>query len=202
MIRRPMIIAAAGAALALLGLQVVAVAPSGAAESHSQAEPYCTIAGSIAPTPGLTYESKPTTYELDGTMDCTSDAPSHGTVTGTGKGMTGCFAGSSTALLKVAWDNGTVSTISAQLGEFGYGTGGHGMVDEGTFHGSGVSWAGAGRRPAPRSAAPAASQVLPVRRLHVFPLPLRALTKLRPREDWGFFGPGHRLGGCGRRRRR
>ena len=158
MIRRPMIITAAGAALALLGLQVVAVAPSGAAESHSQAEPYCTIAGSIAPTPGLTYESKPTTYELDGTMDCTSDAPSHGTVTGTGKGMTGCFAGSSTALLKVAWDNGTVSTISAQLGEFGYGTGGHGMVDEGTFHGSGV-YLGWGRAAARAEERCASSQV-------------------------------------------
>ena len=138
MIRRPMITAVAGVALGLFGLQVVPLSPSGAAESASPWGSYCTIAGSIAPTPGLTYESKPTTYQLNGTMDCTADEPAHGTVTGTGKGTTGCFAGSSTALLKVAWDNGTVSTINAQLGEFTYGTGGHGTVEEGTFEGSHV----------------------------------------------------------------
>ncbi|HEV8627566.1 MAG TPA: hypothetical protein VG034_24270 [Acidimicrobiia bacterium] len=137
MIRRPMMIAFAGAALGLIGVQVVGVSPSGAAES-SPRESYCTLAGSIAPDPGITYESKPTTYRLNGTMDCTADEPAHGTVTGTGKGTTGCFGGSSTALLKVAWDNGTVSTVNAQLGEFMYGTGGHGMVDEGTFKGSHV----------------------------------------------------------------
>jgi hypothetical protein len=137
MIRR-MMTAVTGVALGLFGLQVVAVSPSGAAESAGPWGSYCTIAGSIAPTPGLTVESKPTTYQLDGTMDCTSDEPTHGTLTGTGKGTTGCFGGSSTALLDVAWDNGTVSTISAQLGEFTYGTGGHGTVDKGTFHGSHV----------------------------------------------------------------
>lgn len=137
MIRR-MMTAVAGVALGLFGLQVVAASPSGAAESAGPWGSYCTIAGSIAPTPGLTYESKPTTYQLNGTMDCTSDEPTHGTVTGTGEGTTGCFGGTSTALLDVAWDNGTVSTIRAQLGEFTYGTGGHGTVDEGTFHGSHV----------------------------------------------------------------
>jgi len=157
MIRRPMM-TAAGAAFALFGLQVFAVSPSGAAESHSSWGSYCTIAGSIAPTPGLTYESKPTTYELNGTMDCTDDEPAHGTLTGTGKGTTGCFGGSSTALLKIAWDNGTVSTISAQLGEFGYGTGGHGAVDEGTFHGSHV-YLGWGRAAARAEERCASSQV-------------------------------------------
>jgi hypothetical protein len=137
MIRR-MMTALAGGALGLFGLQVVAVSPSGAAESAGPWGSYCTIAGSIAPTPGITVDSKPTTYQLNGTMDCTADEPTHGTVTGTGKGTTGCFGGSSTALLDVAWDNGTVSTISAQLGDFTYGTGGHGTVDEGTFHGSHV----------------------------------------------------------------
>jgi hypothetical protein len=133
MIRRPMITAVAAVAFGLSGLQVVAVSPSGAAESPRDS--YCTLAGSIAPDPGITYDSKPTTYQLNGTMDCTADEPAHGTVTGTGKGTTGCFGGSSTALLKVAWDNGTASTINVQLGEFTYGTGGHGMVDEGTFEG-------------------------------------------------------------------
>ncbi|HYH50259.1 MAG TPA: hypothetical protein VEG38_12005 [Acidimicrobiia bacterium] len=136
MIRRRMITAVAGVAVALFGLQAVGVSPSGAAESPR--ESYCTLAGSIAPDPGITYESKPTTYQFTGTMDCTADEPAHGTVTGTGKGTTGCFGGTSTALLKVAWDNGTESTINAQLGEFTYGTGGHGMVEEGTFEGSGV----------------------------------------------------------------
>ena len=138
MIRHRLTTAVAGMSLALFGLQVAAVSPSGAAESSAPSESYCTMAGSIAPTPGLTYEARPTTYRLQGTMDCTADEPAHGIVTGTGKGTTGCFAGSSTALLKVAWDNGTASTISAQLGEFTYGTGGHGMVDEGTFEGDHV----------------------------------------------------------------
>jgi hypothetical protein len=156
--RRPMMSAVAGVALGLLGLQVVTVSPSGAAESASPWGSYCTLAGSIASAPGLTYEAKPTTYQLSGTMDCTADEPAHGTVTGTGKGTTGCFAGSSTALLKVAWDNGTVSTINAQLGEFTYGTGGHGMVDEGTFEGSHV-YLGWGRQAARAEERCANSQV-------------------------------------------
>jgi hypothetical protein len=157
MIRRPMITAFAGVALGLFSLQAVSVSPSGAAESSSQ-QSYCTMAGSIAPDPGITYEPRPTTYQLNGTMDCTADQPSHGTVTGTGKGTTGCFGGSSTALLKVAWDDGTVSTINAQLGEFTYGTGGHGMVDEGTFEGNGV-YLGWGRHAARAEERCANSQV-------------------------------------------
>jgi hypothetical protein len=136
MIRR-MMTAFAGAALGLFALQLVGVSPSGAAESRPP-DSYCDLAGSIAPDPGLSYESKPTTYQLNGTMDCTADQPTHGTVTGTGKGTTGCFGGTSSALLKVAWDNGTVSTINVQLGEFMYGTGGHGMVEEGAFKDLGV----------------------------------------------------------------
>jgi len=108
---------------------------------------YCTIAGSIAPTPGISYEAKATTYQLNGTMDCTSEEPSHGAVTGTGTGTTGCFGGSSAAVLKIAWDNGTVSTVNAQLGDFMYGTGGQGMVDEGTFEGDHV-YLGWGRQAA------------------------------------------------------
>jgi hypothetical protein len=158
MIRRPMMTAVAGVALGLFGLQVVAVSPSGAAESASPPESYCTMAGSIAPTPGITYESRPTTYQLNGTMDCTADEPAHGNVTGTGRGTTGCFAGSSTALLKVAWDNGTVSTVNAQLGEFMYGTGGHGMVEEGTFEGSHV-YLGWGRQAARAEERCASSEV-------------------------------------------
>ena len=130
------------AATGLIGLQVLAVSPSGAAESDRGMGSYCTIAGSIAPDPGITYEAKATTYQLNGTMDCTSEELSHGTVTGTGTGTTGCFAGSSAAVLKVVWDNGTASTISAQLGDFGYGTGGYGTVTEGTLKDShvGLGW--------------------------------------------------------------
>jgi hypothetical protein len=147
MIRRRIVTAVAGMALGLFGLQIVAVSPSGAAESAGPWGSYCTMAGSVAPAPGLTYESRPTTYQLDGTLDCTADEPAHGTVTGTGKGTTGCFGGSSTALLRVAWDGGTVSTISAELGEFTYGAGGHGMVDHGTFEGDHV-YLGWGRQAA------------------------------------------------------
>lgn len=158
MIRRRVITAVAGVALGLSAFQLVALSPSGAAESASPWGSYCTMAGSIAPTPGLTYESRPTTYQLNGTLDCTADEPAHGTVTGTGKGTTGCFAGSSTALLKVAWDNGTVSTVNAELGEFTYGSGGHGMVDNGTFEGDHV-YLGWGRQAARAEERCASSQV-------------------------------------------
>jgi len=157
MIRRPMITAAA-VTLGLFGLQFVAPSPSGAAESASPWGSYCTMAGSIAPTPGFTYESKATTYQLNGTLDCTADEPAHGTLTGTGKGTTGCFAGSSTALLKVVWDNGTASTINAQLGDFMYGTGGQGMVEHGTFDGDHV-YLGWGRQAARAEERCANSQV-------------------------------------------
>src|SRR5262249_51652821 len=115
-------------------------------------------AGSVTPTPGVTYEAKDTTYQLNGTMDCTADEPAHGTLTGTGQGTTGCFAGASQALLKIAWDNGTTSTVKAQLGDFAYGTGGHGMVDEGTFKGDHVHF-GWGREAARAEERCANSQV-------------------------------------------
>ena len=139
---RRVMTALTAAAMGLIGVQVLAVSPSGAAESDSGMGSYCTIAGSIAPNPGISYEAKATTYQLNGTMDCTSEEPSHGTVTGTGTGTTGCFGGSSAAVLEIAWDNGTASTVSAQLGDFGYGTGGYGTVTDGTFKDShvGLGW--------------------------------------------------------------
>jgi hypothetical protein len=130
------------AATGLIGLQVLAVSPSGAAESDGGMGSYCSIAGSIAQKPGIGYEAKATAYELTGTMDCTSEELSHGTVTGNGTGTTGCFGGSSAAVLKIVWDNGAVSTVSAQLGDFGYGTGGYGTVTEGMLKDShvGLGW--------------------------------------------------------------
>ena len=139
---RRVMTALTAAAMGLIGVQLLAVSPSGAVESDSGMGSYCTIAGSIAPNPGISYEAKATTYQLNGTMDCTSEEPSHGTVTGTGTGTTGCFGGSSAAVLKIAWDNGTASTVSAQLGDFGYGTGGYGTVTEGMLKDShvGLGW--------------------------------------------------------------
>jgi len=126
----------------LLGLQGLAAPPSGAADSGGGMGSYCTIAGSIAPDPGIGYEARATTYRLQGTMDCTSEELSHAAVTGTGTGTTGCFGGSSAAVLKMVWDNGMVSTVSAQLGDFGYGTGGYGTVTDGMLKDShvGLGW--------------------------------------------------------------
>src|SRR5436190_20345401 len=96
MIRRPMMTAVAGVALGLFGLQDVAVSPSGAAESASSRVSYCTMAGAIAPTPGITYESRRTTYNLHGPKHRTADDPPAGTVTDSGEGAAGGVAGSST----------------------------------------------------------------------------------------------------------
>lgn len=102
----------------------------------------CSIAGSVAPAPGVAYAPQSGTYQLQGTMDC-ADA-GHGTMTGTGTGTIGCFGGESTATLTVAWDGNKTSTMKVQLGDFTYGTGGFGTVDDGLFKGGRV-WLGWGR---------------------------------------------------------
>jgi hypothetical protein len=107
---------------------------AGAADQQS----VCSIAGSVAPAPGAGYAPQSGTFELKGTMDCSSETPSHGTLTGTGTGTIGCLGGSSTALLTVAWDGGQTSTMKVQLGDFLYGTGGYGSVDNGAFSGGSV----------------------------------------------------------------
>lgn len=118
----------------VFSLVALLATPAGAAESAA----LCTIAGAVAPTPGVGYAPQSGTYELKGTMDCTSDSPSHGEMTGTGTGTIGCLGGSSTATLTVAWEGGQTSTMKLQLGDATYGTGGFGTVDEGEFKGAGV----------------------------------------------------------------
>lgn len=114
---------------------VLAPAPrAGAADDHS----LCSIAGSVAPAPGAGYAPQTGTFAVKGTMDCTSDAPTHGDMTGTGTGTIGCLGGSSTATLTVAWDGGQTSAMKVQLGDLTYGTGGYGTVDDGVFNGSHV----------------------------------------------------------------
>ncbi|MEW6476406.1 MAG: hypothetical protein AB1679_29440 [Actinomycetota bacterium] len=123
----------AAGAFVLSALAVV-VPPADAADSWT----VCSIAGSVAPTPGVAYAPQEGKYDLKGTMDCTSDNPSHGEVTGTGTGTVGCLGGSSTATLTVAWEGGKTSTMKVQIGDFTYGTGGHGTVEDGEFKGSHV----------------------------------------------------------------
>ena len=115
---------------------VLGFAPGSARAADSHA--LCSIAGSVAPAPGVGYTPQSGTFTLDGTLDCSSDAPTHGTLTGQGTGTIGCLGGSSTALLKVVWDGGQTSMMKVQLGDFTYGTGGFGTVDDGVFNGSHV----------------------------------------------------------------
>jgi hypothetical protein len=123
-------------AVGLVFLSVILCWPvmAGAAEKPA----LCSIAGSVAPAPGVGYTPQSGTFNLTGTLDCSSDAPSHGTMTGTGTGTIGCLGGSSTALLTVAWDGGQTSTMKVQFGDVTYGTGGYGTVDDGAFKSSQV----------------------------------------------------------------
>lgn len=131
-----------------VGLLVPGALPAGAEPRAPSGEgdtpTFCTIAGSVAPTPGIGYVPSAGTYELAGTMDCTSESPRHGEMKGTGTGTLGCSGGTSTALLNVAWDNGKTSTMKVQFRDFADGTGGYGTVDEGEFAGSqvGLGWGG------------------------------------------------------------
>lgn len=107
----------------------------------------CSIAGAVTPTPGVSYAPQEGKWELKGTMDCTSSTPTHGDVTGTGTGMVGCLGGQSVGTLTVAWDGDKTSVMKVQFGDFTYGTGGHGTVDDGEFKGAHV-WLGWGREAA------------------------------------------------------
>jgi hypothetical protein len=128
-------------AISLVACSMIAVsAPHAGAEDSPSG---CTIAGGVGQKPGVAYAPQSGTYEIQGVMDCTSSTPAHGVVNGTGTGTIGCLGGSSTAVLNVAWDGGQASTMNVQLGDFTYGTGGYGTVDDGIFKGSrvAVSWA-------------------------------------------------------------
>jgi hypothetical protein len=122
------------AGLFFFSLIAVGAPPAGAAEDSA----LCSIAGSVAPAPGVGYAPQSDTFEVKGTLDCSSDAPSHGTMTGSGTGTIGCLGGSSTALLTVDWGAGQTSTMKVQFGDFTYGTGGFGTVDDGVFKGGHV----------------------------------------------------------------
>src|SRR6201747_2580976 len=94
-------------------------------EDHGNA---CTVAGSVVSLSGLRYEPGQGTYNVSGTMDCTSDRYSHGILTGQGTGVLGCVGGFSDAVYRVAWSNGETSTIKVKSGDLTYGTGGIGKV--------------------------------------------------------------------------
>src|SRR5262245_61879913 len=103
-------------AVSLVALSMIAVvAPHAGAEDSSA---WCTIAGAVGPTPGVAYAPQSGTYSIKGVMDCTSSAPTHGVVNGTGTGTIGCLGGQSTAVLNIAWDGGQSSTMNVQLGDF------------------------------------------------------------------------------------
>ncbi|HEV8625474.1 MAG TPA: hypothetical protein VG034_13530 [Acidimicrobiia bacterium] len=125
------------AAVVFSGMTLLAP-PAHAADSSA----LCSVAGTVASTPGVGYAPQSGTYELKGTLDCQSGAQKHGEMTGTGTGTIGCIGGSSIAALKVDWGGGKTSTMKVQLGDFLYGTGGYGTVEDGEFKGAhvGLGW--------------------------------------------------------------
>jgi hypothetical protein len=126
-------------------LCAAALAPTVSASAH-EAEGgdgnACTVAGAVASATGLRYLPGTGTFTLRGTMDCTSKEFSHGELTGTGTGTLGCVGGITDAVLKVLWSNGKTSTIELKMGDFAYGTGGHGSVTHGALAGRhvGTAW--------------------------------------------------------------
>ncbi len=108
--------------------------PAQAGESSA----LCSVAGTVASTPGLGYAPQSGTYEVKGTLDCQSGANKHGEMTGTGTGTIGCIGGSSTAALRIDWGGGKISAVKVQLADFTYGTGGYGMVEDGVAKGAHV----------------------------------------------------------------
>ncbi len=101
----------------------------------------CSFAGSIAPTPGVTYAPGEVTYTMAGTLDCLSSAStvSHGVVTGKASGVRSCFGGLSGATMTVAWDDDQTSALHVNFGDAAYGRGGYGVVDAGEFKGDSVA---------------------------------------------------------------
>lgn len=127
---------------ALCAAALVPTASASAHEMEGGSGNACTIAGAVASATGVRYIPGTGTFTLRGTMDCTSKEFSHGDLTGTGSGTLGCVGGFSDAVLKVLWSNGKTSTIDMQMGDFTYGTGGHGTVTHGALAGNhvGTAW--------------------------------------------------------------
>ncbi len=124
---------------------VAALAPVTSASAHENEggnANACTIAGAVASATGVRYIPGDGKFTIRGTMDCTSKEFSHGELTGKGTGMLGCVGGISNAVLKVVWSNGKTSTIAMDMGDFTYGTGGHGTVTHGALAGNhvGTAW--------------------------------------------------------------
>lgn len=118
---------------------------AGASAQETEFDRYgnaCTVAGSIASPTGLRYAPGEGTYTVAGVMDCTSSKYGHGTLTGKGSGLLGCFGGFSEAVYKVVWSNGEKTTIHTKSGDFTYGTGTYGEVTKGALRGSevGMMW--------------------------------------------------------------
>jgi hypothetical protein len=125
-------------AAAAFSMMTFLASPAQAGDSSA----LCSVAGTVASTPGLGYAPQSGTYEVKGTLDCQSGAQKHGEMTGTGTGTIGCIGGSSTAALRIDWGGGNISAVKVQLGDFTYGTAGYGMVEDGVFKGDhvGVGW--------------------------------------------------------------
>jgi len=120
--------------LVAISMLVVLAPHADAADNHAG----CTVAGVVGPTPGVAYAPQAGTYDIKGYIDCMSDGANHGTLVGTGTGTIGCLGGYSTAALKILWEGDKTSTLTLQLGDFTYGTGGGGTVDDGEYKGSHV----------------------------------------------------------------
>ncbi len=104
----------------------------------------CSIAISMAPmSPSMTYVPGQATYKMSGFADCmsTSAQAMHGTFTGAGSGMVGCSGALREATLNFVWNDGKTSTEHLQFGEFLYGGGAFGSVNNGEFNGSSVGMA-------------------------------------------------------------
>jgi hypothetical protein len=137
MVGRLVLAAVAAPALALVSAPHAVAADSAGPGSGAD----CSFAGSIAPTPGVTYAPGQVVYTMQGAVDCQSieSGASHGTVTGKANGTRSCFGGLSDATMAIAWDNGRSSTLHVTFGDLAYGRGGYGAVDTGEFRGDSVA---------------------------------------------------------------
>jgi hypothetical protein len=117
------------------------VASAGTAEFDDYGNA-CSVAGTLSSPMGVRYAPDEATYDVAGTLDCTSSKYSHGTLTGKGSGVLSCFGGFSEATYKIVWSNGETSLISTKAGDFTYGTGNYGEVMKGAMQGSevGMAW--------------------------------------------------------------
>ena len=135
------------ASAASLVVAAGALLPGGVASADEPAGDHgsgnaCSVAGNITSPQGAKYAPENGTYHVTGILDCTSEHFSHGTLTGNGTGLLGCFGGFSDAVYKIDWSNGETSTITTKSGDFTYGTGNYGTVTKGALTGAhvGMMW--------------------------------------------------------------